>query len=205
MIELWEADLRALERKTRIRLHNSLLGGKPAHLVGTASAAGVDNLAVFNSACHISSDPALIGMMCRPLTVRRDTYANIRETGVWTLNTIHALFVDRAHRAADKVPSAVSEFLHAGLQPGRMPGFAAPFVAESPLQVGLEYVEEVPIPSSGTVLLVGRVCWVRLREDGLTDDGSVQIDRVEALSSLGLDAYAEVREHARFPYQSTSS
>lgn len=205
MPEWTAAQFRAMEAKRRIRLHNSLLGGKPVHLVGTRSAAGVPNLAVFNSACHVSSDPPLIGMMCRPTSVRRDTYENLLETGVWTLSAISADILERAHRAADKLPAEASEFEHAGLTESPWPGFAAPAVAESPLQMGFRLVEEVPIRSSGTLFLVGELQWLRMAEGGLAEDGSVLADRLGLLSSLGLDAYAEVRECARFAYPSTKN
>lgn len=194
-----------LPSKQRIRLHNSLLGGKPVHLVGTCSASGVSNLAVFNSACHVSSDPPLIGMMCRPLTVRRDTYSNIQDTGVWTLNAIHADFVTAAHKASDKLPAELSEFDHTGLDEGWMDGFAAPYVQQAPVQIGLKLVEEVPIRCSGTVLLVGEVQWLRLPHDNVDEDGSLRADQAGVLSSLGLDAYARVSEVARFVYHGRQS
>ena len=205
MKTIYRDSWRQMEHKARIRLHNSLLGAKPVHLVGTRSLAGIDNLAVFNSACHVSSDPALIGMMCRPLTVRRDTYRNIQETGVWTLNAIAREFVAAAHRAADKLPAEASEFEHSGLEVERLSGFHAPCVAASPVKIGLELVEEVPIRSSGTVLLIGEVQWLRIPRDCLAEDSSLLVDRAGLLSSLGLDGYATVSECARFPYQSERS
>lgn len=204
-MEIDAAQWKALDDKYRIRLHNSLLGGKPVHLVGTASEDGVPNLAVFNSACHVSSNPPLIGMMCRPLTVRRDTYANIKATGQWTLNAITADFVERAHRAADKLAAELSEFDHTGLTISQKPGFSAPAVAESPVQIGLELREELELKSSGTVMLIGEVAWLRLKTRGTSENGSLQADNLGVLSSLGLDAYAEVREVARFRHSSSQT
>ncbi len=203
-LEISTEELQSLDRKKRIKLHNSLLGAKPAHLIGTVSAGGVPNLAVFNSLCHISSDPPLIGMMSRPLSVPRDTYQNIQQTRQWTINAIHPQFVGQAHKAADKLPAEQSEFDHAQLTEETVAGFLAPAVAESPLQVGLRFCEEVPIPSSGTVLIIGEVMWIRVQHNGLLDDGSVDASALGLLSSLGLDAYASVTECARFPYVSQS-
>lgn len=203
MIEITRDQWSALDRKRRIRLHNSLLGGKPAHLVGTVSAHGIPNLAIFNSACHVSSDPALIGIMCRPLTVRRDSYSNIQATRQWTLNAVHRDYVDRAHRAADKLPAHQSEFAHTGLTPYFQSDFDAPSVAESPVQIGLELREELVLQCSGTVMLIGEVAWLRIQNKGLAEDGSLQPGQLGVLSSLGLDAYAEVHEVARFAYPET--
>lgn len=194
--------LSQMDAKWRIKLVNSLVGGKPVHLVGTASAEGVPNLAVFNSACHVSSEPARIGIMSRPLTVSRDTYANIKATGVWTLNAIQENWLEQAHKAADKLPSADSEFDHTGLDEHWWPGFAAPAVAQSPVRIGLKLVEELPIQCSGTVMLIGELQHLSVASELLLPDGSLDVGRAGCLSSLGLDAYAQVREAARFEYRS---
>lgn len=202
MRSLSRADIQALPHHDRIRLHNSLLGGKPAHLVGTASAAGVTNLAVFNSACHVSSDPPQLAIMTRPLTVSRDTYRNIQEQGAWTLNAIRRADVAAAHRCAEKLPADQSEFDAHGFEPAWVEGFSAPFVAGSPLQIGLKLVDDIFIPSAGTRLLVGEVVCLQVDEAGLAGDGSVLVEPLDAVSSLGLDAYATVRECARFAHVS---
>lgn len=196
--------LDAWPKKNRIRLINSLLGGKPVHLVGTQSTSGIPNLAVFNSACHVSSDPALIGMMSRPLTVPRDTYANIEATGVWTLNAITREIVDSAHKAGDKLPPDASEFDYCNLTPAWHEGMTAPFVAESPVSIGLQWEETVPIQCSGTVMIIGRVTHVNMPDEALLEDGSLKAETAGLLSSLGLDAYASVTEVARYTYQSSA-
>ena len=65
--------LNDLEQRYRVTLINSLAGFKQAVLIGTKSAEGQTNLAVFNSLIHIGSNPALYGFICRPDTAQRDT------------------------------------------------------------------------------------------------------------------------------------
>ena len=64
-------DLEGFSKIYRLNLINSVTGYKSAHLVGTVSAEGTKNLAVFSSVVHLGSDPALIGFILRPTTVPR--------------------------------------------------------------------------------------------------------------------------------------
>ncbi|MDO7545029.1 MAG: flavin reductase family protein, partial [Flavobacteriaceae bacterium] len=79
------SDLEELPSRYRANLINSCTGYKSLNLIGTQDSDGNKNLAVFNSIIHLGSNPALIGFTFRPLTVQRDTYKNIQETGVFTV------------------------------------------------------------------------------------------------------------------------
>ena len=106
-----------MERLVRMRLINSVSGLKSANLVGTVDENGQANLALFNSVVHIGANPPYLGMIFRPLTVRRDTYHNIKTTGVYTLNHVHAGIRERAHQTSANFPAGVSEFEACGLTP----------------------------------------------------------------------------------------
>ena len=43
---------------------------------------------MFSSVTHVGSNPPILGFICRPTTVTRDTYTNIKETGFYTINHI---------------------------------------------------------------------------------------------------------------------
>ncbi len=81
-------DLENMSKIYRLNLINSVTGYKSAHLVGTTSAKGIDNVAIFSSVIHLGSNPALLGFILRPTTVPRHTYSNMKATGVFTLNAI---------------------------------------------------------------------------------------------------------------------
>ena len=82
------------ESKYRLKFINSLSGYKGLHLIGTKSKDGSSNLAIFNSIIHISSAPARIGFIVRPLKVPRDTYNNIVDTDYYTINHVHKSFLE---------------------------------------------------------------------------------------------------------------
>jgi len=191
-----------MERLVRMRLINSVSGMKSANLVGTVDRSGHANLALFNSVVHIGANPPYLGMIFRPLTVRRDTYNNIKANGVYTINHVHAGIRERAHQTSANFPAGVSEFEACGLTPETTPTLQAPYVAESRVKIGLAYEEEHDIRVNGTILMVGRVLEIRLPAEVLGEDGYVDLAAAGSLALTGLDGYHEVGPPVRLPYAS---
>jgi flavin reductase (DIM6/NTAB) family NADH-FMN oxidoreductase RutF len=189
-----------MERLARMRLINSISGIKSANLVGTVNQSGHANLALFNSVVHVGANPPYLGMIFRPLTVRRDTYNNIKATGVYTINHVHAGIREQAHQTSANFPAGVSEFETCGLTAETTPTLQAPYVAESRVKIGLAYEEEHEIRANGTILLVGRVLEVRLPEQILGKDGYVDLAAAGSLALTGLEGYHEVGPPVRLPY-----
>jgi flavin reductase (DIM6/NTAB) family NADH-FMN oxidoreductase RutF len=199
MRHLTAADLQAFEKIYRLNLVNGLPGFKPANLVGTAAPDGATNLAVFSSALHLGSDPALLGIVTRPTTVPRHTYANLKASGCFTLNHVPVALAAPAHYTSANFPDDVSEFDACGFTAAYRDGFAAPYVAESSLSIGLRLLEEHAI-SNGTVLLVGAVEHVYVQENGLRDDGTLDLVALADACISGLDGYHAVQPPVRFGY-----
>jgi flavin reductase (DIM6/NTAB) family NADH-FMN oxidoreductase RutF len=199
MRHLTTADLAAFDKIFRLNLINSITGYKPANLIGTASAAGATNLAIFSSVIHLGSAPAVLGLVTRPATVPRHTYENIRATGCYTINHVHADFVAAAHYTSAEFEREESEFDQCGFTPVYRDEFPAPYVAESQIGLGLRLKEELPI-HNGTVLLVGTVEHVYLPQEVLRADGTLDLERAGAVCISGLDAYHRVAPLAEFAY-----
>lgn len=196
------ADLLAMPGRKRGQMLNTLSGIKGVHLLGTQSQSGIDNLAVFNSVLHIGASPPALGILFRPLTVQRDSYDNILETGVFTLNLISVDMLNAAHHCAAKWPTEVSEFAATGLTPHRT-DHGAPYVAESPIAVGLKLVEDIPIAFNDTRLLIGSVQEVLMPVGAVADDGWVRLDQHQVVSVAGLDTYYLGQLLARKSYAQT--
>lgn len=196
------ADLGQLEKVYRLNLINAITGFKPANLLGTADAAGRPNLAIISSVVHLGSNPALLGLVMRPPTVERHSYDNIRATGHYTLNHVHAGIIAAAHQTSANFPREVSEFGACGLTPDYHDDFPAPYVRESRLQIGLELLQELPIEANGTILLVGRVQHLYLPDAPgvLRPDGSLDLSAAGTVALSGLDTYYETRPMARYGY-----
>lgn len=191
-----------LEKIKRANLINSIGGYKPANLIGTSARNGKTNLAIFSSVVHLGANPPLVGFIQRPTSggVERHTYENIRAAGVYTINHVHADFVRRAHYTSAKFDRAVSEFAACNLTEEFLENFAAPFVRESKIKIGLRFVEEIPIKLNGTILIVGEIEHLLLPGDALLEDGNVDLNLVEDICVSGLETYHEVRKIARFPF-----
>ena len=77
-----KATIADLNTRYRNNLINSISGYKSANLIGSISENGTTNLAVFNSIIHLGSNPALLGFILRPTTVPRNSFSNMKKTGV---------------------------------------------------------------------------------------------------------------------------
>ncbi|GAB3849912.1 flavin reductase [Hymenobacter terrigena] len=199
MRHLTAADIAGFDKIYRLNLVNGLPGFKSANLVGTAAADGATNLAVFSSALHLGSDPALLGIVTRPTTVPRHTYANLKSSGCYTLNHVPEALAAQAHYTSANFPDSVSEFDACGFTAEYRDDFPAPYVAESALSIGLRLLEEHHI-SNGTVLLVGRVEHVYLRDEALRPDGTLDLVALGTATISGLDGYHAVQPPVRFGY-----
>lgn len=199
-LHLQTHDLNQYSRFYRANLINSISGYKPAMLIGTKSAAGHPNLAIFSSIVHLGADPALLGFIQRPVGQSGDTYRNIIETGTYTFNHVPKSFIQQAHYTSARFPAEVSEFEACHFTEAYLDGFYAPYVAESPIQIGLEFVEALHIRHNDTRLIIGQIKSIYLPETALAEDGHINLHEVEAVSIAGLMSYHQVSPLAKFPY-----
>lgn len=189
----------------RINLINSCSGYKSANLIGTKSQNGITNLAVFSSVTHLGSDPAMLGFFLRPTTVVRDTYNNIKETSVFTINHIHKSIIEKAHHTSAKYPSEISEFEASELVPEYLNQCHAPFVKDAPIKMALDYVEEYHIKANNTILIVGKITDMYIKEGLLQADGFLDLSKGQIAAINGLDAYAIPSKKTRLAYQRPKS
>ena len=99
-----------LEKIKKINLINSCSGYKSANLIGSISNEGITNVAVFSSITHLGSNPPTLGFIVRPTTVPRDTYKNIMESGIFTINHVYEDILEDAHHTSAKYEEEISEF-----------------------------------------------------------------------------------------------
>lgn len=170
------------------------------NLLGTVSPSSSTNLAVFNSVLHIGSNPPLIGVLFRPLTVRRDTYNNIKQTGHFTINQVNTTIYREAHLTAAKFEEGVSEFDKSGLTVEYAKSFKAPFVSESSIRLGCTYHGEYLIKENSTILLLAAVELISVHEELLQGDGWINLGKSNATVANGLDAYGEALLLDRLKY-----
>lgn len=189
-----------MHRLYRINLINSITGYKSANLIGTKDKEGTTNVAIFSSVTHFGSNPPLIGMVLRPTTVPRNTYANIKETGIYTINHVNQSIVKQAHHTSAKYDAGISEFDKTNLEEEYMNGFDAPYVKQAVVKMGMELVEEIPIKANGTILILGQIRELILPEHLIAKDGFVDLNGAKTVTVSGLDAYHLPQQLARMSY-----
>ncbi|MEY3507522.1 MAG: hypothetical protein RIR44_754 [Bacteroidota bacterium] len=181
--------LMEMEQRKRAQFINSISGFRSVALIGTIDTNGQTNLAIFSSIVHIGSNPPLLSFIMRPDSVERHTLTNIMETGFYTINHINAGIYEKAHQTSARYPKNVSEFDATGLTPVFKNDFVAPFVAESNIQIGMEFKERINISINQTSMIIGEIKFVHYPDNCLLDDGFVDIEKAGTITSSGVDSY----------------
>lgn len=201
MATITSTDIDAMEKLYRINLINSCSGYKSANLIATQSQEGLTNVAVFSSVTHLGSNPPLLGFILRPNVVPRNTYENIRKTGIYTINHIHQKITKDAHHTSAKYPKEVSEFDQTNLETEYKSDFAAPYVKGCHVQIGMRYMNEYLIEENDTILVIGKIEHIHINDDILETDGFINLAKAETAAINGLDGYAIPQQQTRYPYQ----
>jgi len=193
-------DLTEMPSRYRANLINSCTGYKSSNLIATQNKDKGTNVAIFNSVIHIGSTPPLIGFILRPTTVPRNTYKNIKETGVFSINQVHKDMIKDAHHTAAKYKENISEFDKTELEPCYRDDFFAPYVQHAPIQIGCTFVNEYLIKENDTRLIIGKIEHLYLDDKIIHTDGWAQLDKAETVACIGLDGYALPALLSRFEY-----
>ncbi len=200
MATFTSAQLDSLPRFYRGNLINGLTGSKPALLIGTVSKSGTTNLALFSNVIHLGANPALIGLLQRPLTEQSHTYRNITEAGVFTVSHIKNDWTERAHQTSAKYAEGESEFLYCGFQEEYREGFPAPHIKGSSIALGARFIREILLEENGTRLLIASVEWLHVDDDVLLSDGNIDLEKAESMAAGGLERYYGLRFKKQLPY-----
>ena len=201
MIHYSRTDIDKMDKIFRLNLINSCTGFKSANLLGTKSLNGVSNVAVFSSITHLGSNPPLIGFILRPTTVPRDTYRNIKDTGVFTVNHIYSDIIEDAHHTSAKYPDEVSEFTKTDLEEEFLDDFPAPFVMGAKIRLGCRFLNAYEIKENDTLLLVSGIEHVFIADQDIQQqDGWLKLENANTVTINGLDGYATTSLLDRYAY-----
>lgn len=186
--------------RQRARFINSLSGFKSANLIGTQSAEGQTNLAIFSSVVHLGASPALVGFIMRPNNNNRHTLDNIINSKHYTINQVSAEFYEKAHQTSASYPREQSEFEQTGLSTFYIDSINAPFVKESRLKYAVTLREIIPIPLNNTQFVIGEISDVICEQEAIKADGYIDIQSLQTVSVSGLDSYHTSQCLSRLSY-----
>ena len=193
-------NIKAMDKVKRLHLINSITGIKPANLVGTISADGTENLAIFSSVVHLGSNPPLIAFILRPTSVPRHTYQNLKNNKTFTLNAITSVDISEAHHTSAKYPNDVSEFDQTQLESEIKLNIQAPFVKGAPIQIACQYENEYHVKENNTILIVGSIQHLFITDKLVGLDGQISLEKGNVVAINGLDGYALPKLLERFGY-----
>jgi flavin reductase (DIM6/NTAB) family NADH-FMN oxidoreductase RutF len=189
-----------MDKIDRLNLVNSVTGYKSANLIGSISEEGIENLAIFSSITHLGSNPALLGFIMRPLTVQRDTYKNIKETGYFTVNHITEKLIQKAHQTSANYLENVSEFEESNIESEYVENIKQPFVKESPVRLLCKYMSEYTILENGCIHIIASIEEIYFEEDMLNSDYWLQLEKGNVVAINGLDGYCLPKLLDRYEY-----
>jgi flavin reductase (DIM6/NTAB) family NADH-FMN oxidoreductase RutF len=193
-------DIQGFSKLYRLNLINSITGYKSANMIGTRSNSGEENVAIFSSITHLGSNPALLHFTLRPNTVPRDTYKNIKENMVFTVNHVSLAQIEQAHHTSAKYDENISEFDQTSLEPEYKIDWHAPFVKGAPIALGCRYLNEYDIKENGCVLIIAAIEHIFVEDKLLQKDGWVKLESGEVVAINGLDGYALPQLQKRMEY-----
>ena len=182
---------------------NTISGPRSVVMIATQDENGIGNIGLFNSLVHLGANPPLLGFILRPTTVARHTYDNIKTLQHYTINHGNETLIPQLHQSSAKYERDEDEFEKTKLSKRWIDGFDAPFIVESPIALGLSFVEEHLIQANGTRLIVGEVQHVIIDEQYIGNDGFIDTTNAGTVLTSGLDAYHTHQLSKRMPYSRT--
>ena len=182
-------DIERQESRYRGLFINSLSGFKSANLIGSCDKQNNTNLAIFSSVFHIGAHPPLLGLIVRPHSVSRHTLENIQETGYYTINHVNKSIYQQAHQTSARYDKTTSEFEATELTQQYLQQFPAPFVEQSRIQLGMQFREQHHLSINATELIIGEIVLINIKDDVVSENGYVDIEKAGSLSVSSLNSY----------------
>ncbi|KAF9233619.1 hypothetical protein BU15DRAFT_79918 [Melanogaster broomeanus] len=176
---------------------------RPIAFVSTVSETGVENIAPFSWFNMVSHNPPLVSISCVNGPVRvHDTTNNVRATKGFTVNIISEPWAEQANVTSIDAPESFSEWPISGLTKEPSIHVKPPRVKESAFSMECELFQAIDIihpvtGKAGSTMLLGHVKYIHVRNDMLTDRGTVDMTLFKPLSRMGDVTYARVGDGFR--------
>lgn len=161
----------------RYKIMNSTITPRPIAWVTTLSADGIANCGPHSFFNAMGSEPPLIvlGLMKTPKARGdKDTCANIRETGEFTIGLVSEADGERMNLTATDAPPEVDELALAGIETRPASRVKPPIIASCP--VSFECRRETVLDYPGQSIVVGEVLVTHIRDEFIQDVEKMHLD-----------------------------
>ncbi|MFB6172529.1 MAG: flavin reductase family protein [Haloarculaceae archaeon] len=187
-----EFDLDDVDTGTVYRTLSGAVVPRPIGWISTTSEAGVDNLAPYSFFNVVSIAPPVV--MFAPIDGEdglKDTPRNVLDTEEFVVNVVTADLAEAMNATSATLPEGESEFDHADLDRAPSAAVAPPRVAAAQVHFECELFDFVDVGVASLVL--GRVVHAHVA-DGVTTDGKLDVQKLDALGRLAGSYYARTRD-----------
>ena len=184
------------------KLHGYLLGAvapRPICFASTVANNGAVNLSPFSFFNVFSARPPIL--VFSPARRGRDsttkhTYENILEVPEVTINIVTFEMVQQVSLASTEYAKGVNEFKKAGFTEVDSHIVKPPRVAEAPVQLECKVNEVISLGNEGGAgnLVICEVVKIHINEEILSEDGSIDPFKIDAVSRLGGNWYSRAKE-----------
>lgn len=189
-------DPTAVDHRDAYKLLIGLVVPRPIGWIGSVDASGAHNLAPYSFFNAVAATPPTVLFSPLPRSGEtKDTLANVRETGEFTVNIVSFDLAEAMNLSSGPHPPDVDEFGVSGLTAISGAKVAAPLVAEAPANLECVVTQIVPVgrpPMNGT-LVIGEVVAFHVRED-LLDGTRIDQAGLDAIGRMGGPAYTRTSE-----------
>ncbi len=169
-------DFDTLPPGDRYKLLVSTVVPRPIAWVVTQDVAGVTNAAPYSFFNAFADDPAVVGIGCgpRPKGVLKDTLANIKATGQFTVCLVPQRLMQQMVVTAVDFPAGQDELAEAGLATAPSSKVKPPRIAESPVAMECEIFQLVP--AGHHTIVLGKVLAMHVADEAVMDEAKRYID-----------------------------
>ena len=176
---------------------NAVVTPRPIGWIGTRSGAGQDNLApysFFNAVAYVPPQVMFASTSAKEdRGDTKDSVANIRDTGVFSVNIVEYAMRDAMNRTSGPWDRDVDEFADAGIDKAECETITCPRVGAAPAVLECRMTQILKIEGAHNFVVFGEVTGVHLRDDCLKD-GIFDVTTYAPLSRMGYQDYTAVRE-----------
>ncbi len=188
------------------KLHGYLLGAiapRPICFASTVDADGRPNLSPFSFFNVFGSKPPVLvfspSRRVRDNTIKH-TLENIYATKEVVINVVSYAIVQQMNLASCEYPAGTDEFTKAGFTALPSELVKPPRVAESPAQLECRVLQVIETGQEGGAgnLVVCEMLAMHLREDVLTESGTIDPHKIDLVARMGGDYYCRASGSAVF-------
>lgn len=176
---------------------SAIVAPRPIGWISTRAADGSDNLAPYSFFNAVAYEPPQVMFASTSAKADRgdtkDSVANIRETGVFTVNIVEYALRGAMNRTSGPWLRGVDEFADAGLEKGACRTIDCAYVAAAPAVLECKLTQIVQLDGAANFVVFGEVTGVHLRDNCIVD-GVFDVTRFSPLARLGYTDYAAVHE-----------